>query len=60
VADILEAMASYRPYRQGIDLDIVLKQIENEAGVLLDADVVCICVSRFREKIFSMPGWIRR
>jgi PAS domain S-box-containing protein len=57
VADIVEAMASYRPYRSGIPLDVVLKEIESEAGTLLDPEVVRICVSLFREKNFKVPDW---
>jgi PAS domain S-box-containing protein/putative nucleotidyltransferase with HDIG domain len=59
VADIVEAMASYRPYRPGISLDIVLNQIEREAGSLLDAEVVGICVTLFRKQHFAVPGWTR-
>jgi HD-GYP domain-containing protein (c-di-GMP phosphodiesterase class II) len=59
VADIVEAMASYRPYRPGIELHLVLQQIEKDAGTLLDAEVVRICVALFREKHFTVPGWIR-
>jgi HD-GYP domain-containing protein (c-di-GMP phosphodiesterase class II) len=59
VADIVEAMASYRPYRPGIRLDVVLKAIEKEAGTLLDPEVVRVCVSLFRDKHFEVPGWIR-
>jgi PAS domain S-box-containing protein len=59
VADIVEAMASYRPYRPGISVNIVLDQIEREAGSLLDAEVVGICVDLFRKKHFVVPGWIR-
>jgi PAS domain S-box-containing protein len=59
VADIVEAMASYRPYRAGIPLDAVLEQIEKEAGSQLDAEVVQICVDLFREKNFAVPGWTR-
>jgi PAS domain S-box-containing protein/putative nucleotidyltransferase with HDIG domain len=60
VADIVEAMASYRPYRPGIPLDIVLEQIEREAGTLLDPEVVRICIDLFRNKHFVVQGWIRR
>jgi PAS domain S-box-containing protein len=56
VADIVEAMASNRPYRVGIDLDVVLDQIQSEAGILLDPEAVRICVALFRGKKFSMPG----
>jgi len=59
VADIVEAMASNRPYRAGIDLDVVLDQIEREAGTLLDVEAVRICVALFRGKKFSMPGMSR-
>jgi PAS domain S-box-containing protein len=59
VADIVEAMASYRPYRPGIELPIVLKEIERDAGTKLDPETVRICVSLFREKNFMVPGWNR-
>jgi len=59
VADIVEAMASYRPYRPGIPLDVVLKEIEKDAGTLLDPEVVRVCLSLFRDKHFIVPGWIR-
>jgi len=60
VADIVEAMAAYRPYRPGIELHLVLQQIEKDAGTLLDPEVVRTCVALFREKHFTVPGWIRR
>jgi putative nucleotidyltransferase with HDIG domain len=57
VADIVEAMASYRPYRQGIHLDLVLDQIEREAGTLLDPEVVSVCAALFRNKHLVVQGW---
>jgi putative nucleotidyltransferase with HDIG domain len=59
VADIVEAMASFRPYRQGIPLDLVLKQIQKEAGELLDPEIVRVCVALFSEKHYFVQGWIR-
>jgi putative nucleotidyltransferase with HDIG domain len=59
VADIVEAMASNRPYRIGIDLDVVLDQIQEEAGTLLDTEAVRICVDLFRGKGFCIPGMNR-
>jgi putative nucleotidyltransferase with HDIG domain len=56
VADIVEAMTTTRTYRPPIDLDVVLDRIQSEAGVLLDAEVVRICVALFRGGRFSMPG----
>ena len=52
VADIVEAMASYRPYRQEIKLHLVLKAIQRDAGTQLDADAVRICVDLFRDNRF--------
>lgn len=60
VADVVEAMASYRPYRPGIKLHIILQQIEKDAGTLLDPEAVKICLSLFREKHFMVPGWARQ
>jgi PAS domain S-box-containing protein len=59
VADVVEAMASYRPYRQGIELPLVLGQIERDAGLLLDARAVETCVMLFRDRNFTVPGWAR-
>lgn len=59
VADVVEAMASFRPYRSGIELGIVLKYIESEAGIQLDAQAVQTCLALFRERHFMVPGWIR-
>jgi PAS domain S-box-containing protein len=50
VADMVEAMASHRPYRPAIDLEVVLKQIEAEAGSQLDAEAVRVCAALFRGK----------
>jgi PAS domain S-box-containing protein/putative nucleotidyltransferase with HDIG domain len=56
VADIVEAMTCYRPYRQGIQLDTVLESIETDAGTKLDAEAVRICLDLFRNKHFMLPG----
>jgi PAS domain S-box-containing protein/putative nucleotidyltransferase with HDIG domain len=57
VADVVEAMASFRPYRAGIALERVLEQIESEAGRQLDEQAVETCVRLFRERNFTVPGW---
>lgn len=56
VADMVEAMASHRPYRPAIKLNIVLQQIAKEAGSLLDAEAVRICAAMLREKRLLLPG----
>jgi len=40
VADVIEAMANDRPYRQSLGLDIALEEIEDNKGILYDPDVV--------------------
>lgn len=60
VADIVEAMASYRPYRRGVKLHAVLQTIEKDAGTLLDPETVRVCVALLREKRLVVPGWNRR
>ncbi len=56
VADIVEAMASHRPFRKAHGLGVALAQIEKDAGTLLDAEVVRICVTLFCEKRLIVPG----
>jgi putative nucleotidyltransferase with HDIG domain len=45
VADVVEAMASDRPYRPALGLDAALEEIGRFAGVKYDADVVDACTS---------------
>jgi len=40
VADVIEAMANDRPYRQSLGLEIALEEIEDNKGILYDPDVV--------------------
>lgn len=50
VADVVEAMISYRPYRPAFKLEDALAEIENNAGKLYDTDVARACLKLFREK----------
>jgi PAS domain S-box-containing protein len=56
VADIVEAMAAARPYREGLGLEVALAEIESQAGTLLDAEVVEVCARLFREGRLMIPG----
>jgi PAS domain S-box-containing protein len=56
VADIVEAMAAARPYREGLGLKVALAEIESQAGTLLDAEAVRICAALFRERRLIIPG----
>ena len=53
VADVVEAMASHRPYRPGLGIERALQEIERGRGTLYDASVVDACVKLFREGRFS-------
>jgi putative two-component system response regulator len=54
VADVVEAMASHRPYRPALGLDVALKDIEKDKGTLYDNTVVDVCLRLFREKGYKL------
>jgi len=54
VADVVEAMASHRPYRPAIGLNAALAEIEDNKGTLYDADAVDACLRLFREKGYQL------
>jgi PAS domain S-box-containing protein len=56
VADVVEAMASHRPYRPTLGLNAALAEIENNKGTLYDADAADVCLKLFREKGFQLEG----
>jgi len=55
VADVVEAMASHRPYRPGRGLEVALAEIETAKGQLFDAEVVDACLRLFRVKGMQLP-----
>ena len=56
VADVVESMASHRPYRPALGLNAALEEVEKNKGTLYDADAVDACVRLFREKGFQLEG----
>jgi PAS domain S-box-containing protein len=48
VADVVEAMASHRPYRPSLGLEAALAEVRASAGVRYDAEVVAAC-----ERVFA-------
>lgn len=59
VSDVVEAMASHRPYRPAIGLSVALEEIEGRRGTLYDAGVVDACLVLFREKNFIInENWM--
>jgi putative two-component system response regulator len=53
VADIVEAMASHRPYRPGLGMEIALGEIDKNKGKLYDPEVSAACHALFNEKRFT-------
>ena len=54
VADVVEAMASYRPYRPALGIEAALEEIEKNKGILYDDAVVDACLILFREKGYQL------
>ena len=50
VADVVEAMASHRPYRPALGIDKALDEISQNRGVLYDPRVVDACLQLFTDK----------
>jgi HD-GYP domain-containing protein (c-di-GMP phosphodiesterase class II) len=54
VADVVEAMASYRPYRPTLGIEAALEEIEKNKGILYDDTVAEACLRLFREKGYQL------
>ncbi len=54
MADVVEAMASHRPYRSARGLDKTLEEISKNKGILYDSKVVDICLKLFKEKKYKL------
>ncbi len=54
VADVVEAMASHRPYRAALGIDAALAEIERGRGEKYDSVVVDACLTLFREKGYAI------
>ncbi|MBP1730359.1 MAG: putative sensor protein [Deltaproteobacteria bacterium] len=53
VADVVESMASRRPYREALGIDRALEEISQKKGSLYNAQVVDACLRLFRERAFQ-------
>ena len=56
VADVVETMASHRPYRPSIGIDKALEEITQNKGVLYEPLVVDACLKIFNNKEFELPS----
>jgi HD-GYP domain-containing protein (c-di-GMP phosphodiesterase class II) len=54
VADVVEAMASHRPYRPALGIEVALEEIEKNNGTFYDAVVADACLKLFREKGYKL------
>ncbi len=54
VADVVEAMASHRPYRAALGIDLALNEISKNRGSSYDSKVVDACLRLFNEKGYRL------
>jgi len=54
VADVVEAMATHRPYRPALGIDVALDEIQKRRGIAYDAYAVDACLELFKSKKFSL------
>lgn len=54
VADVVEAMASHRPYRPALGVARALEEISANSGCLYDSQVVAVCCQLFNEEGFAL------
>jgi PAS domain S-box-containing protein/putative nucleotidyltransferase with HDIG domain len=54
VADVVESMASHRPYRPALGIEAALEEIEKNKGILYDDAVVDACLKLFKEKGYKL------
>jgi len=57
VADVVESMVSYRPYRAALGLDVALNEIVSKKGIFYDPAVVEACVKVFKEDGYKIEGF---
>ena len=56
VADVVEAMASHRPYRPALGIDMALEEIEKNKDEIYDSEVVDACLRIFKEEKFKLSA----
>lgn len=67
VADVVESMSSFRPYRKELGMEKAIAELKSKSGILYDPEIVKICLeilieygfdfkTKFRKKDSSSPG----
>lgn len=59
VADVVEAMASSRPYRSALGIDFALAEIERGRGSIYDEAVVDACLKLFHDDGYKLTSTIK-
>jgi HD-GYP domain-containing protein (c-di-GMP phosphodiesterase class II) len=54
VANVVEAMSSYKSYRPALSIDEALAEISKNKNILFDLEVVDTCLKLFKEKGFKL------
>ncbi|HJW27595.1 MAG TPA: HD domain-containing phosphohydrolase [Rhodocyclaceae bacterium] len=55
VADVVDAMASHRPYRPALGVDKALEEIRRGSGGPYDPEIVAVCVQVFEQDGYRLP-----
>jgi len=53
VADVVESMAFFRPYRPSIGIEEAIEELKTHKGILYDTQVVEACILLLTEKMFD-------
>lgn len=56
VADVIESMATHRPYRAALGIDVALAEILKGRGTIYDTEVCDAAVRLIREKGYVLPS----
>jgi PAS domain S-box-containing protein/putative nucleotidyltransferase with HDIG domain len=59
LADVVEAMSSYRPYRPARGIETTLAEIARNQDILYDRDAVQTCLKLFKEQAFAFEHDVR-
>jgi len=51
---VVEAIASYRPYRPSLGIGAALDEVVKQKGVLYDTEAVNACLRLFNEKDYKL------
>jgi len=55
VSDVVESIASHRPYRPSLGIKFALEEIEKNKGIIYDSAVADACLRLFRDKKYQLP-----